>query len=45
MTRGTLFLIVLVLLLVGGAVFLSSSAHEVPTKPIEVDVSRDSASN
>ena len=41
MPRGMLFLIILVLLLGGGAVLLSRSAHEVPTKPVEVDVSRD----
>jgi hypothetical protein len=45
MSRAPLFLIVLLLLIIGGAWFLSSSAHEVPTKPIEVDVSNDSASN
>ena len=45
MSRTTLLLIVLALLLIGGAVFLSTNAREVPTKPIEVDVSRDSASN
>jgi len=44
MSRAMLFLIVLVLLLAGGTFFLSTSAEEVPTKPIEVDVSRDSAS-
>jgi len=38
MPRATLFLIVLILILVGGAVLLSKSAHEVPAKPIEVDV-------
>src|SRR5687768_8711265 len=38
MSRAALFLIVLALLLVGGAVFLSMSAREVPAKPIEVDV-------
>jgi len=38
MPRVTLFLIVLILILVGGAVLLSKSAHEVPAKPIEVDV-------
>ena len=43
MSRSTLFLVVLLLLIAGGAWFLSSSAHEVPTKPIEVDVNRDSA--
>jgi hypothetical protein len=45
MSRSTLFLIVLLLLLVGGAFYLSTNAREVPTKPIEVDVSRDSAPN
>ena len=45
MSRPILFLIVLLLLLVGGAYFLSTSAHEVPTKQIEVDVSRDSNAN
>lgn len=38
MSRATLFLIVLLLLVIGGAVFLSMSAHEVPAKQIEVDV-------
>ncbi len=38
MSRATLFLILLLLLLVGGAVFLSISAREVPAKPIEVNV-------
>jgi hypothetical protein len=38
MPRVTLILIVLVLVLAGGAVLLSKSAHEVPAKPIEVDV-------
>lgn len=38
MSRGSLFLIVLVLLLAGGAVFLSSSAHDVPLTKIEADV-------
>ena len=33
------------LLIIGGAWFLSASAREVPTKPIEVEVSRDSSSN
>jgi hypothetical protein len=45
MSRSALFLIVIVLLIIGGAWFLSSSAREVPTKPIEVEVNRDSASN
>lgn len=38
MTRATLFLVLLLLLLVGGAVFLSMSAREIPQKPIEVEV-------
>ncbi len=38
MTRAPLVLILLLLLLVGGAVFLSMSAREVPQKPIEVEV-------
>ena len=40
MSRGALFLIILVLLLVGGFYFLSSSAHEVPLTKIEVDFRR-----
>ena len=43
MPRGALFLIVLVLVLVGGLVLLTNSADEVPVKPVEVDVARDSA--
>ena len=43
MSRPMLFLIVLALLLAGGAFYLSSSAREVPTETIEVEVSRDSA--
>ncbi len=42
MPRGTVFLIVLALLVIGGAFLLARSAHEVPAKQIEVDVSRDS---
>jgi hypothetical protein len=45
MPRGTAFLIVLALLVIGGAFYLSRSAHEVPTKQTEVDVSRDSNAN
>ncbi len=38
MSRAIVFLIV-VLLVIGGALFfLSTRAHEVPTKPVEVDV-------
>lgn len=45
MPRGALFLIIALLLIVGGLVLLSRSAEEVPVKPVEVDVSRDSAAN
>jgi len=38
MPRATLFLIVLLLLLIGGIFFLSSRAREVPTQRIEIDV-------
>ena len=41
MSRGVIFLIILALLLVGGAFFLSSNAHQVPLTKIETDVSRD----
>jgi hypothetical protein len=38
MSRPVLLLIVLALLIVGGAVLLSMNASEVPAKPIEVNV-------
>jgi hypothetical protein len=38
MSRVTLFLIILVLILVGATVFLANNAREVPAKAIEVDV-------
>jgi hypothetical protein len=38
MPRGLFFLIIVAVLLVGGLVFLSTRATEVPTKTIEVDV-------
>ena len=41
MPRSMLFLIILILLFAGAAFYLSSSAREVSTKTIEVDVSRD----
>lgn len=40
MSRGALFLIILLVLLVGGAFYLSSSVREVPVTKIEADVSR-----
>ena len=38
MPRGLFFLVVVALLLIGGLVFLSTRAHQVPTQTIEVDV-------
>jgi hypothetical protein len=38
MSRATLILILVLVVIVGGAVLLSMNAHEVPTKPIEVEV-------
>ena len=38
MPRGVIFLIILVLLLIGGAYFLSTSAREVPLTQIEANV-------
>lgn len=36
-----LFLIILILLIAGALVFLSSQAREVPTQPVEVDVTNE----
>jgi hypothetical protein len=38
MSRPAMLLIVLALLIAGGAILLSMNAREVPSKPIEVDV-------
>ena len=44
MPRGFLaILLILLLLVAGGAWYLSSSVKEVPTRPIEIDVASDSA--
>lgn len=43
MPRGILFLIVLLLILGGGAYFLSTSVKEQPTQTIEADVTTDAA--
>lgn len=43
MSRGILFLIVLVLLLVGGIVLLSRSAGEQPKQTIESEVTANAA--
>ena len=45
MPRGLIFLIVIILLLVGGMFLLSRSADEVPVKTIEADVSSNAAAN
>lgn len=44
MPRPILMLIAFVLLLAGGVVLLSMNAREVPTKPIEAEVSRETTS-
>jgi hypothetical protein len=38
MSRGLILLIVVVLVVAGALFFLSSSVREVPTRPVEVDV-------
>jgi hypothetical protein len=38
MSRAVLFLIVIILIIAGALVFLSSQAREVPPQPVEVDV-------
>lgn len=38
MPRAVIFLIIILVILAGALVFLSSRAREVPTQPIEVDV-------
>ena len=45
MPRGLIFLIVVILLLVGGLFFLSRSAVEVPVQTIEADVASNAAAN
>ena len=45
MPRGLIFLVILILLLVGGIYFLSTSADEVPVKTIETDVTSNAAAN
>jgi hypothetical protein len=36
-----IFLIIFILLIAGALVFLSSQAREVPTQPVEVDVTNE----
>lgn len=45
MPRGLIFLIVVVLLIVGGIFLLSRSAEEVPVRTMEADVSSNAAAN
>ena len=41
MPRTAIFLALLLLLLVGGAFFLSGRAREVPAQPVEIDVTNE----
>ena len=45
MPRGLIFLVVAILLIVGGICLLSKSADEVPVKTIETDVTSNAAAN
>jgi len=45
MPRGLIFLVVLILLLIGGIFLLSRSADEMPVKTIESDVASNAAAN
>ena len=45
MPRGLIFLLVVILLLVGGLFLLSRSAEEVPLQTIEADVTANAAAN
>lgn len=41
MPRSVILVALILILLIGGAFFLSSRAQEVPTRPVEIDVTRD----
>lgn len=43
MPRGLIFLILIILIVVGGVYFLSKSAEEVPQQTIEADVTANAA--
>lgn len=43
MSRGLIFLILIILIIVGGLFFLSNSAEEVPVQTIEADVAANAA--
>jgi hypothetical protein len=45
MPRGLLFLIVVILLLIGGIFLFSRSVEEVPVQTIEADVAGNAAAN
>jgi len=45
MPRGLIFLVLLILMLVGGLFLLSKSAEEVPVKTIESGVTSNAAAN
>ena len=45
MPRGLIFVIVVILLLVGGLFLLSRSVEEVPMQTIEADVAGNAAAN
>lgn len=36
--RAIIFVILIILIVAGALFFLSTRAHEVPTKPVEIDV-------
>jgi hypothetical protein len=44
MSRGLIFLIVILVIVAGALFFLSSQAREVPTRPVEVDVTNAAGS-
>ena len=43
MPRGLIFLILVILIIIGGLFFLSNSAEEVPVQTIEADVTGNAA--
>ncbi|HEU0311604.1 MAG TPA: hypothetical protein VFR36_10335 [Sphingomicrobium sp.] len=45
MPRGLIFLVLIIILLMGGIYFLSQSAEEVPVQTIEADVTANAAAN
>ncbi len=45
MPRGLIYLILVILIVVGGIYFLSQSAEEVPVQTIEANVTADDAAN